>query len=201
MAIEALPACEKCEELPGVFKCSCGARYCNKCFTTKHLVRNPKHKRGGTNTTDKVWAWISGTMTNLNETFSIVSHFEEDQNTKWFGLHVQKVNADDHVTRLVETSQFTSLAEASMHHNKNSPRRQFPSIVSFVGETGAGKSTLIRSLIQRYSQVEATKNLEAPVPGISSGIEACLPTTGEVNLYLDPNTFGTRHPQFLADCE
>lgn len=43
--------------------------------------------------------------------------------------------------------------------------------------------------------------MEAPVPGITSGPAAYKPTTGEVNLYPDPNTFGTKNPQFFADCE
>ena len=45
------------------------------------------------------------------------------------------------------------------------------------------------------------ENLEAPVPGARSGSSVCVPTTGEVNLYLDPGTFGTEVPHFFADCE
>jgi hypothetical protein len=51
------------------------------------------------------------------------------------------------------------------------------------------------------SRSEAIDNLEAPIPGVRSGSAACLPTTGEVNLYVDPRTFGKKHPQFFADCE
>lgn len=141
MVTEEIVTCEKCEELPGVVKCSCDAMFCEKCFTTKHLPRNPKHRRGGTGKTDKAWAWISGTIATLTDSTSRATHFEQDQVTKWFGLHIKKVGAD-RVTRLVETSRFSRLVEDSMHYNKNSPRRQFPSITSFVGETGAGKSTL-----------------------------------------------------------
>ena len=142
MTAKELPTCEKCEELAGVVKCSCGARFCEGCFTAKHLVRNPKHKRGGTHGTEKAWAWISGTISTLTESTSRATFFEQDQVAKWFGLHVQRVNADDRVTRLVETPRFSRLVAASMHHSHDSPRRQFPSIISFVGETGAGKSTL-----------------------------------------------------------
>jgi hypothetical protein len=39
------------------------------------------------------------------------------------------------------------------------------------------------------------------VPGSQTGSSACLPTTGEVNLYVDPETFGTVVPHFFADCE
>lgn len=133
--------CEKCEEEPGDVKCSCGARFCEQCFTTKHLARNPKHRRGGTSKTDKAWAWISGAVATLSDNTSRATHFEQDEATKWFGLHIQKVESD-RVTRLVETRRFSYLVERSIHYKNDSPRRQFPSITSFVGETGSGKSTL-----------------------------------------------------------
>ncbi|KAF9762619.1 hypothetical protein IL306_003360, partial [Fusarium sp. DS 682] len=43
--------------------------------------------------------------------------------------------------------------------------------------------------------------LDAPVPGAQTGSSAIRSTTGEVNLYLDPTTFGTITPMFYADCE
>lgn len=141
MVMEEIISCEKCENLFGVVKCSCGARFCETCFTVKHLPRNQKHRRGGTNKTDKAWSWISGAYATLTNSTSRAEYFEQDQVTKWFGLHIEKVGADC-VTRLVETTRLSRLIEDSIHHNKHSPRRQFPSITSFVGETGAGKSTL-----------------------------------------------------------
>ncbi|KAK3936131.1 hypothetical protein QBC46DRAFT_367088 [Diplogelasinospora grovesii] len=200
MVTEEIEICEKCEEMPGDVKCSCGARYCERCFTTKHLARNPKHRRGGTTKTDKAWAWVSGAYATFTDSASRATHFEHEEATKWFGLHIQKVGTD-RVTRLVETPRFSRLVEASVYHKTNSPHRQFPSITSFVGETGAGKSTLIRSLIHNAAKWDMFDNLEAPVPGAQTGMSACLPTTGEVNLYLDPDTFGTAVPHFLADCE
>jgi hypothetical protein len=142
MTAEELLICEKCENLAGVVKCSCGARFCEKCFTTKHSIRNPEHKRGGTKKMDNAWSWISGTISTLTDSTSRATYFERDQVTKWFGLYIQKVGPDDRVTRLVETPRFSRLVGASLHYDHDSPRRQFPSIISYVGETGAGKSTL-----------------------------------------------------------
>jgi len=42
-------------------------------------------------------------------------------------------------------------------------------------------------------------HLEAPVPGADSG--GTKSTTGEVNLYPDPTTFGSEFPVFYVDCE
>ncbi|KAF5267455.1 hypothetical protein FOXYS1_1652 [Fusarium oxysporum] len=38
-------SCAKCEEKPGDVRCSCGERFCEYCFSNKHLPRNPTHKR------------------------------------------------------------------------------------------------------------------------------------------------------------
>ena len=45
------------------------------------------------------------------------------------------------------------------------------------------------------------RNLETPIPGATSGLSTVFSTTGEVNLYLDPATFGTTSPTLYADCE
>lgn len=59
----------------------------------------------------------------------------------------------------------------------------------------------VRSLIYRTNTSNEFESLEAPVPGAQSGSSACIPTTGEVNLYFDPESFGTETPRFFADCE
>jgi len=141
MTLKGQVSCEKCENRPGAVRCSCGAQFCEECFSKKHLERNPTHQRGATNKTEKDWTWISGRIPNLIDPVSRAKIFERDQSAKWFGLYV-KNTGDDRVTWLIQTTRFSTLAEDSMHHKENSPRRQFPSITSFVGETGSGKSTL-----------------------------------------------------------
>lgn len=64
-----------------------------------------------------------------------------------------------------------------------------------------GNNIIVRSLIYSARESDSIENLEAPVPGAQSGPSACVPTTGEVNLYPDPKSFGTETPQFFADCE
>ncbi|KAM0085659.1 hypothetical protein ACKRZS_001983 [Fusarium odoratissimum] len=194
--------CAKCEEKPGDVRCSCGERFCEYCFSKKHLPRNQTHKRGGSKKTETKWNKIKGVVSNIASSFSPASHFQRDETTKWFGLHISSPpGRKDRIATLVETTRFSSLLEESLHFHKRSPKRQYPSICSFVGDTGAGKSTLIRSLIFDSEQALDFDPLDAPVPGAQTGSSAIRSTTGEVNLYLDPSTFGTVAPMFYADCE
>jgi hypothetical protein len=134
--------CEKCDE-PATVKCSCGNWFCEEDFVSSHLKKQPTHRKGGSSKSEKSWTWITGKLASLSDAASKL-YFEQDEETKWFGLYVERLG-DDRVTRLVETRRFSVLAQESMHHSRNSPKRQFPSLTSFVGETGAGKSTLSRS--------------------------------------------------------
>ncbi|KAG5758333.1 hypothetical protein H9Q72_013528 [Fusarium xylarioides] len=194
--------CAKCEEKPGDVRCSCGERFCEHCFSKKHLPRNQTHKRGGSKKTETKWNKIKGVVSNFASSFSPASHFQRDETSKWFGLHITSPpGRKDRIATLVETTRFSSLLEESLHFHKRSPKRQYPSICSFVGDTGAGKSTLIRSLIFDSERALDFDPLDAPVPGAQTGSSAIRSTTGEVNLYLDPSTFGTVAPMFYADCE
>jgi hypothetical protein len=93
---------------------------------------DPFHKRW--------WRKASGTFTTISDNILLGAH-EKDEANKWFGLHVDKSSSVT-VSRLVETKLFSAIMEDSMHAGPESPSRQFPSLVSFVGETGVGKSTL-----------------------------------------------------------
>jgi len=77
-----------------------------------------------------------------------------------------------------------------------------PQFVSFIGQTNAGKSTLIKMLIDH---AEAQSNLASPTsyasPVVGSRIHSSLPTSADVHLYADPNTYSGSRPLFYADAE
>ncbi|EGX45760.1 hypothetical protein AOL_s00140g76 [Orbilia oligospora ATCC 24927] len=195
--------CALCEERPGVVYCSCKEQFCEGCFSQKHLKRRPDHRRGGTSKTENFWTRVVGRFSGKTGIADIeyqASEFREDQRAKWFGLRILD-QGNHRVSTIVETPRYRDLMDYSLHHNKNSPKTQFPSITSFVGLTGAGKSLLIRTLLYHAREPQESDLFEAPIPGQTSGSSAMISTTGEVNLYPEPSSFGTETPIFFADCE
>ncbi len=135
--------CPRCEEIPSVVRCSCSNRYCEGCFN-KHLKMWPEHFK------DQPTEYELSIRSVFRGAFSMVpSLFKKDEPSKWFGLVANgktEASGDGQTkdARIVMTPRFEELVDLSVVHSSQGGRRQRqrPRIVSFVGETGAGKSTL-----------------------------------------------------------
>ncbi|KAI0137141.1 hypothetical protein BJ170DRAFT_573205 [Xylariales sp. AK1849] len=120
------------------------------------------------------------------------AELREDEDTSWFGLGR---DAQGHPI-FHDYGRFASIMAESLTEDVS---ERHPQLVSFIGETGAGKSTLIKLLIDRQDSTSPDgSRYHAPVT--SSNYDR-IPTTGDVHLYADPSTLYTSAPLLLVDCE
>lgn len=115
----------------------------------------------------------------------------EDEDTSWFGT------GEDQETGDFVFQDFGCYARLMVETSTQYRRVRYPTLVSFVGQTGAGKSSLIRLLIQAC----VPDNVQPQVPVVGSTLHADLPTSGDVHLYADMKTIHGDQPILYADCE
>ncbi|KAF3214907.1 hypothetical protein TWF679_004685 [Orbilia oligospora] len=135
-------------------------------------------------------------------------HEEDNRVARWF--IAESTEADPRRGVLYVTDRFQRLsAQGKLAEN------QFPSIVSFIGDTGKGKSTLIRAMIKTSTRTAGLSfnpddlsindlrlnSLETPVTAIQHPNFNLTPTSAGIHLYADPQTLSERSPILFADCE
>lgn len=112
----------------------------------------------------------------------------DDLRTTWFGVpHDQK----DSPPKLFIWPRLHNL----LTNATNQPHYQYPSLVSFVGDTGSGKSTIIKAMI-RMLEPRAHERHQVPVPG--TGQDQFTSTSSDVHLYADPWTLSAEVPILFA---
>jgi len=126
--------------------------------------------------------------------------FDDSRPADFLGVHRPQ---DGRIPAFVDYGRFAHLLSStierwrpSFQQAHSSRDSRTPSLVSFVGQTGHGKSTLIKLLIDLH--VDKDQNLSTPVVGASGVTD---PTSQDVHLYLDPVTQSSETPIFFADCE
>lgn len=195
---ENFAICDPCgREQPSVAYCSnCGARFCRMHWAEQwvHQGKTEQRLKDGV-PHEKTDPWLAKNIELIIEP----SLSQEEQNrlhqadddTTWFGVIPDK--AGKLLFHDFGRYEYTSLQ--SRFQEKSS---QFPSLISFVGTTGAGKSTLIKGLVKLTSLGDNEKP-QTPIVGLVQNQH--VPTSGEVHLYWDPSTFNTNRPLLYADCE
>ncbi|KAI0143270.1 hypothetical protein BJ166DRAFT_87666 [Pestalotiopsis sp. NC0098] len=120
------------------------------------------------------------------------AELREDEDTSWFGFGRDPLGQP----LFHDYGRFGAIMADSA--SDDVPERH-PQLASFIGETGAGKSTVIKLLIDRQdmSSMERSR-FYSPV---TSSTHDHIPTTGDVHLYADPATIHTPQPLLLCDCE
>ena len=124
---------------------------------------------------------------------------DEDLHSLWFWI----AGDDQHSTgvRFEDLPRFSRLV--ADHRQRNNLETCFPRLVSLVGTTGAGKSTLIRMMLEKPWVTDETRGSDAEFVPIVGKRNSTVPTSGDVHLYADflPEEEFPDRPIFYADCE
>lgn len=211
VSVPSLRLCDSCRKLgENRYFCNlCTVTLCERCWDFqlphrlgKRGVDNVPHEKTDHTIAEKIQASLEPSTTEAEQ--------EElhrlDDITTWFG--VGRDEMDEPVFQ--DYGRYATLMAQCSSTRRVS---RYPGLVSFVGQTGkfgcirrrrpkfadiktgAGKSTLIKMLIELRP---GAKKGSVPIVGSP---DQSVPTSGDVHLYSDPETFLTDHPMLYADCE
>lgn len=242
-AIEDLAFCKLCGQEPGATKLSGGyycIKYCFDCFEKlginvldcqdsdhvncweSHLPRRTSSKYQShvkCSAADDMYIRLI-LYSEIDRDQQMYLH-HRDREREWFRVTLAKKTVQGTKPTLQVSHRFKILCGSIVDSKP-------PSFVSFVGDTGVGKSTLVRAMImvgaieawkaRRLKDSLATMNLQELVDSQTSGpvtrsshIDLSnQPTSVGVHLYKDPNNFAISYgksspvediPVLFADCE
>ncbi|KAK1756460.1 acyl transferase/acyl hydrolase/lysophospholipase [Echria macrotheca] len=193
--------CSCCENTSqtGLWFCGvCKLAFCDDCWDvqathkakSKALVPTP-HEKTPLDIAEKVGKVLAPT----EDVQQREELHRKDEDTAWFGIERRNDSSPLLLQDYGRLNDFLNKWEL----NKDLPTSgsRIPSLVSFVGETGAGKSSLVKLLID-FARNDRKIDYSTPVIGSRTDH---LPTSEDVHLYLDPRTASGNHPILLADCE
>jgi energy-coupling factor transporter ATP-binding protein EcfA2 len=200
--LPALPIrpCEVCEcvTLPTFYCVNCDGNFCDDCWRKERA-----HKPGKLGPDGLPHEKADPRIVNrLKEAFQPPTNPEiqarmhmEDEDTTWFGIARDSAN----VPMFQDYGRYATLMANS---SSGEIITRYPQLVSFIGQTGAGKSTIVKLLIeQQGSQFNDHSRELFPTPVVGSVRNDNVPTSGDVHLYADPATYLGPLPMLYADCE
>ncbi|KAF2773221.1 hypothetical protein EJ03DRAFT_323724 [Teratosphaeria nubilosa] len=177
----------------------CDSSYCSDCWPRQGPHRPKKKGRDGVpheKTNPTVVRRLKEILHPTRAADEIQRLHEDDESTKWFGV------TKDHTARptFEDYGRYASLM--SSISPIESLGNRYPQLVSFIGVTNAGKSTLIKLLVNHDADnTNADNRIMFPSPIVGSVVNDAVPTSGDVHLYADPATHAEQLPILFADCE
>ncbi|KAF7502349.1 hypothetical protein GJ744_006003 [Endocarpon pusillum] len=177
---------------------SCDCTYCDLCWELQAPHRQGKLGQNGLpheKTSKDVFVRLQSIFEPPEKKSELLRLHLEDEETLWFG-----VEKDDNGKFIfTDNGRYTSLMTMT---KQPTATERYPLLVSFVGQTGAGKSTLIKMLVSLKES-----NWHQPIddlfktPITGSVKDDRSPTSGDVHLYIDPQSAFSDLPMLYADCE
>ncbi|KAK1752635.1 hypothetical protein QBC47DRAFT_389002 [Echria macrotheca] len=192
--------CRECDESLAVWYCEICKAICQECWDGRkpHRRNDPEHVR----TSYEEYVLFGDVLqSNLSEDDRRKLH-EIDQATLWFAVDGPKEGP-------LSLEELPRFSQAIGEHREQYGMTLvfYPRLVSFVGDTGAGKSSLVRLLIEHSWDMDARRKAglsgsSFPVPVVGRP-QTTLPTSGDVHLYRDPILEASEisSPVFYADGE
>ncbi|KAK0798267.1 hypothetical protein LTR75_009566 [Friedmanniomyces endolithicus] len=189
--------CESCEEVGrSCWYCNwCAKLFCDTCWD---LQEPHKDQTKGLNDSPHEKVRLS-VFQMINSVFQPQFSQEEmeglqsaDAASAWFGVQ----HDGSGKALLCDYGGFDSLM-TSISSTRSPETSLSPNLISVIGETGVGKSTLIKLLIDLNA--EKARKYATPITR-NTGHEA-LTTSTDVHVYLGPHESQTEAPILFADCE
>ncbi|WPG99958.1 calcium-independent phospholipase a2-gamma [Acrodontium crateriforme] len=198
---------ETCEDdrcsgpLMPIWHCAdCDSFYCDDCWFRQGPHKPNKKGRDGVpheQSNPRIVRNLKAILNPTRDPLEIQRMHDEDAQTKWFGISrdlTGRPSFEDYgryATLMSSISPFESLGN------------RYPQLVSFIGVTNAGKSTLIKLLVNHETRGrnDHSDSSMFPSPIVGSVVNDSLPTSGDVHLYADPATHAEQLPILYADCE
>jgi flagellar biosynthesis GTPase FlhF len=195
---ESLARCDQCmSEQPCVAYCpACSFNFCRDHWDgqilhkDQRLVNGVPHEKTDPHLAQRIKSIIEPSVTEEHQD----QLHKKDDDATLFGV-LPKPNT---VGQLLfhDFGRYEEFLSQSMYTPKSG---QFPSLISFVGPTGAGKSTIVKALVKLANLGGDNSKQQTPVVGLVQ--HQAVPTSGEVHLYWDPSSLVSNRPLMYADCE
>ena len=199
--------CDQCEEygLERSYCNACDFSFCQRCWDQNLQHRKKKLAPGAVpheKTDQSVARKIKRILDHKPSETEQEELHKHDEATGWFGILREEGELPlfqdyGRFARLL-TETATLQARTPLSATSSGSRRdsRYPSLTSFVGQTGAGKSTVIKLMVDLQNMHD--EDFATPVPGIVGKDD---PTSDDVHLYLDPRSCVSEVPILYADCE
>ncbi|KAF2441827.1 hypothetical protein P171DRAFT_418623 [Karstenula rhodostoma CBS 690.94] len=192
--------CGFCDEQKSpIWNCSyCDTSFCDPCWDLQLPHRPGKKGPDGLpheKANPTIVKRLKDILTPSQDHYEQHALHMEDEDTTWFGLDRDSQNRP-------VFQDYGRYSAIMVESNNGDYRSRYPQLVSFIGQTGAGKSTLIKMLIDQQERKSVTRDWGFPSPVAGSLANGgSVPTSGDVHLYSDPKTHASGYPMLYADCE